>query len=69
MRLSLRLVAAVLLAIAATSLALSIQVERSEAAVGEVKSFEYDASSSALMAPHDVKLVRRVGWTYRNSMF
>lgn len=29
--------------------------------------FEYHEDGTALMAPHDVELVRRASWTYNNS--
>lgn len=67
MRLSPQFSLIALLTIAGTALALSIQVERSKVDVREAKTFEYDASGTELMAPHDVELVRHSSWTYKNS--
>lgn len=61
------LVFGALLAFLSTVTALSVDVTgRAEAAVRETKVFEF-SSNTDVMAPHDVELVRRAGWTYRNN--
>ncbi|GJE90505.1 hypothetical protein PsYK624_066450 [Phanerochaete sordida] len=69
MQLSARFLAlAVLIAFASVASSLSIDVSSRDlnVATREVKVFEYTGSTE-VMAPRDVELVRRQGWTYRNN--
>lgn len=68
------LLLASMVAFATQVLALSVRVDAVDVAARkitassvkrEVVSFSHVGSE--VMAPHDVELVRRVGWTYRNS--